>query len=143
MATISSVLYCNMSHPELKTEYPNWNDRWKQISKRWRLLSNEEKQPFLQQARDNRSASKMKKTQQVFIVRTRAGGFFLFLLLLFVIKFFLFPFRSSNFSVLFPPPTGTCYISNQTTMSSGFFVGNRFCFFCCCCKVKESIRELR
>uniref|UniRef100_A0A182UH53 HMG box domain-containing protein n=1 Tax=Anopheles melas TaxID=34690 RepID=A0A182UH53_9DIPT len=64
MATISSVLYCNMSHPELKTEYPNWNDRWKQISKRWRLLSNEEKQPFLQQARDNRSASKMKKTQQ-------------------------------------------------------------------------------
>uniref|UniRef100_A0A182T7P3 HMG box domain-containing protein n=1 Tax=Anopheles maculatus TaxID=74869 RepID=A0A182T7P3_9DIPT len=65
MATISSVLYCNMRHPELKTEFPNWNDRWKQISKRWRLLSNEEKQPFLQQARDNRSASKMKKTQQV------------------------------------------------------------------------------
>ncbi|XP_052870721.1 uncharacterized protein LOC128276290 [Anopheles cruzii] len=65
MATISSVLYCNMRHPELKGEYPNWNERWKQISKRWRLLSNEEKQPFLQQARDNRSASKMKKTQQV------------------------------------------------------------------------------
>uniref|UniRef100_A0A4Y0BEZ4 Histone-lysine N-methyltransferase n=1 Tax=Anopheles funestus TaxID=62324 RepID=A0A4Y0BEZ4_ANOFN len=64
MSTISSVLYCNMRHPELKTEFPNWNDRWKQISKRWRLLSNEEKQPFLQQARDNRSASKMKKTQQ-------------------------------------------------------------------------------
>uniref|UniRef100_A0A182MGK2 PHD-type domain-containing protein n=1 Tax=Anopheles culicifacies TaxID=139723 RepID=A0A182MGK2_9DIPT len=66
MATISSVLYCNMRHPELKTDFPNWNDRWKQISKRWRLLSNEEKQPFLQQARDNRSTSKMKKTQQVF-----------------------------------------------------------------------------
>ncbi|KFB47867.1 hypothetical protein ZHAS_00015920 [Anopheles sinensis] len=65
MATISSVLYCNMRHPELKTEFPNWNERWKQISKRWRLLSNEDKQPFLQHARDNRSASKMKKTQQV------------------------------------------------------------------------------
>uniref|UniRef100_A0A182ILT4 PHD-type domain-containing protein n=1 Tax=Anopheles atroparvus TaxID=41427 RepID=A0A182ILT4_ANOAO len=78
MATISSVLYCNMRHPELKAEYPNWNERWKQISKRWRLLSNEDKQPFLQHARDNRSASKMKKTQQVFTARAASWIHFLF-----------------------------------------------------------------
>ncbi|KAL1379791.1 hypothetical protein pipiens_014643 [Culex pipiens pipiens] len=65
LATISSVLYCNTQHPELKLEFPNWADRCKQIFKRWRLLSTEQKQPYLQQARDNRSAIRMKKSQQV------------------------------------------------------------------------------
>lgn len=65
LATISSVLYCNTQHPELKLEFPNWPDRCKQIFKRWRLLSTEQKQPYLQQARDNRSAIRMKKSQQV------------------------------------------------------------------------------
>lgn len=64
-ATISAVLYANMNHPEWKTEYPNWNERCKQILKKWRALSSEKKAPYLQQARDNRSALRMKKAQQV------------------------------------------------------------------------------
>lgn len=63
MATISSVLYANTKHPELKIEYPNWAERYKQILKKWRTLSTESKAPFLQQARDNRSC--LKKAQQV------------------------------------------------------------------------------
>lgn len=65
MATISAVLYCNTTHPELKADYPNWGDRCKQILKKWRVLSTEKKQPYLQKARDNRSSLRMKKTQQV------------------------------------------------------------------------------
>lgn len=65
MATISAVLYANTNHPELKISYPNWSDRCKQILKKWRALPQEKKGPFLQQARDNRSALRMKKAQQV------------------------------------------------------------------------------
>lgn len=65
MATISAVLYANTNHPELKVAYPNWSDRCKQILKKWRALQTEKKAPFLQQARDNRSALRMKKAQQV------------------------------------------------------------------------------
>ncbi|KAF5285410.1 hypothetical protein FQA39_LY16664 [Lamprigera yunnana] len=64
-ATISAVLYANMNHPEWKTEYPLWNDRYKQIIKKWRTLSSEQRAPYLQQARDNRSALRMKKQQQI------------------------------------------------------------------------------
>lgn len=64
-ATISSVLYANINHPEWKTEYPAWSERCKQILKKWRALSNDKKTPYLTQARDNRAASRMKKTQQV------------------------------------------------------------------------------
>ncbi|KAF5271825.1 hypothetical protein FQR65_LT05056 [Abscondita terminalis] len=64
-ATISAVLYANMNHPEWKTEYPLWNDRYKQIIKKWRTLSTEQRAPYLQQARDNRSALRMKKQQQI------------------------------------------------------------------------------
>uniref|UniRef100_A0A0K8V2M0 Histone-lysine N-methyltransferase MLL3 n=1 Tax=Bactrocera latifrons TaxID=174628 RepID=A0A0K8V2M0_BACLA len=63
-ATISAVLYANTQHPELKQMYPNWNDRCKQILKRWRSLSNEKKAPFLQQAKDNRSAHRIRRSQQ-------------------------------------------------------------------------------
>lgn len=62
-ATISAVLYANTNHPELKIDYPNWNERYKQIIKKWRALSTEKKAPFLQKARENRSC--MKKAQQV------------------------------------------------------------------------------
>lgn len=62
---MASVLYANMKHPELKIQYPNWNDRCKQIFKKWRALSTEDKAPFLSKARDNRSALRMKKAQQV------------------------------------------------------------------------------
>ena len=65
MATISAVLYANTNHPELRDDFPNWAERSKQILKRWRALSTDKKAPFLQQARDNRSALRMKKQQQV------------------------------------------------------------------------------
>lgn len=64
-ATISAVLYANINHAEWKNEYPNWSDRYKQILKKWRTLSSDQKAPYLQQARDNRSALRMKKQQQV------------------------------------------------------------------------------
>lgn len=64
-ATISAVLYANTNHPEWKTDHPSWNDRYKQIIKKWRTLSTEQRAPYLQQARDNRSALRMKKQQQV------------------------------------------------------------------------------
>lgn len=67
-ATISAVLYANMNHPEWQTEYPVWADRYKQILKKWRALSADKKAPYLQQARDNRSAFRMKKTQQVRLI---------------------------------------------------------------------------
>ncbi|XP_013138902.1 PREDICTED: histone-lysine N-methyltransferase 2D-like [Papilio polytes] len=64
-ATISAVLYANTNHPEWKAEFPNWVDRCKQILKKWRALPSEQKAPYLQRARDNRSAIRMKKAQQV------------------------------------------------------------------------------
>lgn len=64
-ATKSSVLYANLNHPELRTEYPVWADRFKQILKKWRGLTSEQKQPYLTKARENRSAIRMKKAQQV------------------------------------------------------------------------------
>lgn len=65
MATISAVLYANTNLPELKNDFPVWTERCKQILKKWRALSTEEKAPFLQKARDNRSALRMKKAQHV------------------------------------------------------------------------------
>lgn len=67
-ATISAVLYANINHPEWKTDFPVWADRYKQILKKWRALSADKKAPYLQQARDNRSAFRMKKAQQVRII---------------------------------------------------------------------------
>ncbi|EDW01903.1 histone-lysine N-methyltransferase 2C [Drosophila grimshawi] len=63
MATISAVLYANTEHANLKEVYPNWNDRCKQILKGWRSLCNEKKAPFLQKAKDNRSALRQRREQ--------------------------------------------------------------------------------
>lgn len=63
LATISAVLYANTNHPELKVDFPIWNDRSKQILKKWRALSHERKAPYLQKSRENRSY--LKKAQQV------------------------------------------------------------------------------
>lgn len=68
MATISAVLYANTQHPELKQLYPNWNERCKQILKKWRSLSTEMKAPFLQQAKDNRSVLRLRRSQQVCVM---------------------------------------------------------------------------
>lgn len=64
-ATSAPILYANTNHPELKNEFPNWPDRYKQIIKRWRALSIEIKTPYNQKARENRTSLRMKKTQQV------------------------------------------------------------------------------
>ena len=53
-ATISPVLYANLKHPNLKTEYPDWQQRQKQIQRLWRKITQEERAPFLTQARENR-----------------------------------------------------------------------------------------
>ncbi|KAG8236510.1 hypothetical protein J437_LFUL012796, partial [Ladona fulva] len=63
-ATISAVLYANINHPEWKKEYPVWSDRCKQILKKWRALPQDKKAPYLQKARENRAAARMKKSQQ-------------------------------------------------------------------------------
>ncbi|CAD6215553.1 GSCOCG00000363001-RA-CDS [Cotesia congregata] len=64
-ATSSAILYANLNHPDWKIEFPVWNERLKQILKKWRSLPNETRQPYLSQARDNRATNRMRKTQQV------------------------------------------------------------------------------
>lgn len=63
MATISPVLYANLKHPNLKNDYPIWTDRIKQIHKLWRQLPSDQRQPYLQMARENRAASRIQKAQ--------------------------------------------------------------------------------
>ncbi|EDW74778.1 uncharacterized protein Dwil_GK15714 [Drosophila willistoni] len=72
MATISAVLYANTEHANLKELFPNWNDRCKQILKRWRSLCNEKKAPFLQKAKDNRSALRQRREQSKITVPQKA-----------------------------------------------------------------------
>lgn len=38
-----------------------WNERFKQILKKWRALPSEEKAPYLQRARDNRANFRNRK----------------------------------------------------------------------------------
>ena len=64
-ATIAMILYSNQNYPNLKSEYPIWTDRIKQIAKIWKSLPNEKRQPYVQQARENRTASRMNK--QVYV----------------------------------------------------------------------------
>ena len=55
------ILYANQNHPYLKTGYPIWAHRIKQISKVWKNLPNDMRQPYVQAARENRTASRMNK----------------------------------------------------------------------------------
>jgi len=59
-ATIAMILYANQNHPNLKTEYPIWADRVKQIAKIWTNFPIDKRQPYVQAARENRTASRMK-----------------------------------------------------------------------------------
>jgi hypothetical protein len=62
----SEVLNCRDKRHGLMTAlFSAWSDRYKQILKKWRALPSDRKAPFLQQARENRAALRMKKTQQV------------------------------------------------------------------------------
>ena len=60
------ILYANQNHPNLKTEYPIWADRIKQIAKIWKNLPNDKRQPYVQAARENRTASRMNKQVRFF-----------------------------------------------------------------------------
>ena len=60
-ATIAMILYANINNPSLKTEYPNWPDRMKQIAKIWKNLPNEKRAPYVQRARENRTANRMNR----------------------------------------------------------------------------------
>lgn len=59
-ATISPVLFANTVHPELKIQYPDWNERCKQVGKLWRKISTENRTPYLvsETVRNERDNSK-------------------------------------------------------------------------------------
>ncbi|KAF1762077.1 hypothetical protein GCK72_010339 [Caenorhabditis remanei] len=57
MATTAAVLYANEKHPHLKVQLPIWSDRVKQIQKLWRNLSSDDRQEYVNRARDNRTKS--------------------------------------------------------------------------------------
>lgn len=56
-ATTAAVLYANEKHPTLKLTHPVWSERVKQIQKLWRNLSSDERQEYVNRARDNRTKS--------------------------------------------------------------------------------------
>ena len=61
-STIAMILYANINHHSLKMEHPNWSDRIKQIAKIWKNLPNEKRAPYVQRARENRTANRLNKT---------------------------------------------------------------------------------
>ncbi|XP_076146903.1 histone-lysine N-methyltransferase 2C [Alosa pseudoharengus] len=63
MATVAPVLYTNINFPNLREEFPDWATRVKQIAKLWRKASSQERQPYVQKARDNRAALRINKVQ--------------------------------------------------------------------------------
>ena len=69
-ATIAMILYANQNHPNLKTEYPIWADHIKQIAKIWKNLPIDERQPYVQAAREkvHRTASRMNKQVRFFLL---------------------------------------------------------------------------
>ena len=62
------ILNANQNHPNLKTEYPTWADRIKQIANIWKNLTNDKKQPYYQAARENCTASRMNKQVRFFFL---------------------------------------------------------------------------
>ena len=57
-ATIAMILCANQNYTYLKSAYPKWKDRILQIAKIWKSLSNEERQPYVKKARENRYESR-------------------------------------------------------------------------------------
>ncbi|CAD6185990.1 unnamed protein product [Caenorhabditis auriculariae] len=55
-ATTAAVLYANEKHANLKEQYPEWTDRVRQIQRLWRVLSAEERQEYVNRARENRTS---------------------------------------------------------------------------------------
>uniref|UniRef100_A0A5K3G036 HMG box domain-containing protein n=1 Tax=Mesocestoides corti TaxID=53468 RepID=A0A5K3G036_MESCO len=54
-STIAPVLYANVVHPELKTQWPDARARAREIRKLWRCLPSETRSTFVKQARANRT----------------------------------------------------------------------------------------
>lgn len=54
-ATKAAVLYANVNHPEWKKDYPEWNERVKQIHRMWRSLDANSRQEYVNRARENRA----------------------------------------------------------------------------------------
>ena len=65
MATLSAVLYANVTHPDLNVNFPEWPERYKQIQKLWRKANADDKKPFSARARENAKLSKSVKAQKV------------------------------------------------------------------------------
>ena len=63
-ATIAMILYANQNCTFLKPAYPKWKDRILAIAKIWKSLSNEERQPYVKKARENRYESRKKSKCQ-------------------------------------------------------------------------------
>ncbi|XP_053375345.1 uncharacterized protein LOC128547258 [Mercenaria mercenaria] len=63
-ATVSAVLYCNLQHPELKSQFPDYSERFKQIAKIWRKLTTHEKLPYLVRAKKNIAQRKKQQHHQ-------------------------------------------------------------------------------
>ncbi len=60
-STIAMILFANKNHPNLKTDYPQWPDRFKQINKIWKTLPNDQRSQYVTMARENRTANRMNK----------------------------------------------------------------------------------
>ena len=58
-ATIAMILYSNKNHPNLKSDYPHWPDRIKQITKIWNNVLANTRAAYVQQARENRTAGRV------------------------------------------------------------------------------------
>ena len=69
-ATYGMILYANQNHSNLKIEYPIWVDRIKQIAKIWKNLRDDKRQPYVKVARENRTASLMKKQVKKYFINT-------------------------------------------------------------------------
>ncbi|OAF67294.1 hypothetical protein A3Q56_04971 [Intoshia linei] len=54
LATISSVLYCNINYPNMINEIPDWEKRSKEILKIWRKLPVNIKPEYIMKAKNNR-----------------------------------------------------------------------------------------
>uniref|UniRef100_A0A7E4VCF3 Histone-lysine N-methyltransferase n=1 Tax=Panagrellus redivivus TaxID=6233 RepID=A0A7E4VCF3_PANRE len=57
-ATKAAVLFANVTYPDLKSKYPNWRDRHRQIHRIWRTLDSEKRQQYVSLARENKKASR-------------------------------------------------------------------------------------
>ena len=67
-ATYGMILYANQNHSNLKIEYPIWVDRIKQIAKIWKNLTDDKRQPYVKVARENRTASLIKKQVKKYFI---------------------------------------------------------------------------